>query len=61
MGNPNSTHPAGKSARKNIQLRCALVRCPQVRINSPESAAPHILNLSVRGVKGAVFQRALIP
>lgn len=47
--------------RKNIQLRCALVRCPQVRINSPESAAPHILNLSVRGVKGAVFQRALIP
>ncbi len=32
---------------------------PLVRINSPESAVPHILNLSVRGVKGSVFQQAL--
>lgn len=41
------------------QLRSALLQYPQVRINSPEGAVPHILNLSVRGVKGAVFQRAL--
>ena len=43
----------------NDELRRALLRYPQVRINSPESAVPHILNLSVAGVKGTVFQQAL--
>ena len=51
--------------------RCAIVRWhserllralsayPAVHINSPEHAVPHILNLSVKNVKGTVFQRAL--
>lgn len=43
----------------NEQLRAGLLRYPQVRFNSPEGAVPHILNLSVYGVKGTVFQRAL--
>lgn len=43
----------------NAQLRTALLRYPAVRINSPENAVPHILNLSVQGVKGTAFQRAL--
>lgn len=43
----------------NAELRAALSRRPEVRINSPEHAIPHILNLSVRNVKGTVFQREL--
>ncbi|MGM9586099.1 MAG: cysteine desulfurase family protein [Candidatus Limivicinus sp.] len=43
----------------NRELRAALSRYPMVRINSPEGAVPHILNLSVTGVKGTAFQRAL--
>ena len=43
----------------NGRLRAALARYPAVRINSPADAVPHILNVSVRGVKGTVFQRAL--
>lgn len=43
----------------NAALRAALEAYPQVRINSPENAVPHILNLSVQGVKGTAFQRAL--
>ena len=43
----------------NDTLRRALLRYPRVRINSPEGAVPHILNLSVQGVKGADFQQAL--
>lgn len=43
----------------NRKLRKALETYPNVRINSPENAVPHILNLSVYGVKGTVFQRAL--
>lgn len=43
----------------NRCLREALARYPAVRFNSPENAVPHILNLSVRGVKGTVFQQAL--
>ena len=43
----------------NVKLRAALVRYPAVRINSPQNAVPHILNLSVKGVKGSVFQQAL--
>ena len=43
----------------NDRLRTELTRYPKVRINSPPSAVPHILNLSVQGVKGTVFQREL--
>lgn len=43
----------------NNQLRRAMTAHPAVRINSPENAIPHILNLSVMGVKGAAFQQAL--
>lgn len=43
----------------NLRLRNALLRYPKVRINSPEGAVPHILNLSVQGIKGTVFQQAL--
>ena len=40
-------------------LRTELAKYPKVRINSPENAIPHILNLSVQDVKGTVFQREL--
>lgn len=43
----------------NTALRAFLLQYPAVRINSPENAVPHILNLSVQGVKGTVFQQAL--
>lgn len=45
--------------RHNRRLRTALAAYPAVDINSPADAVPHILNISVRGVKGTVFQRAL--
>ncbi len=40
-------------------LRTELANYPNVRFNSPENAVPHILNLSVGGVRGTVFQQAL--
>lgn len=43
----------------NLRLREELVRYPLVRINSPADAIPHILNLSVKGVRGGDFQREL--
>ena len=43
----------------NQHLRAELAKYPAVRINSPESAVPHILNVSVAGVKGTVFQQEL--
>ena len=43
----------------NACLRAELAKYPKVRINSPESAVPQILNLSVQNVKGTVFQREL--
>lgn len=43
----------------NARLRAALEKYPAVRINSPADAVPHILNLSVQGVKGTRFQQAL--
>ena len=46
-------------AKLNAELRAALSTYPLVRINSPEHAIPHMLNLSVRNVKGTVFQREL--
>ena len=51
-GNPNSAHAAGRAARDE------LARVTQ-SINSPAGAVPHILNVSVQGVKGTAFQRAL--
>ena len=49
----------GHVAKLNAELRAALSAYPLVRINSPEHAIPHVLNLSVRNVKGTVFQREL--
>lgn len=43
----------------NERVRRELSKYPAVRINSPENAVPHILNLSVKGVRGSVFQSAL--
>ena len=43
----------------NSCLREELERYPLVRINSPGEAIPHILNLSVKGVRGGDFQQAL--
>ena len=44
---------------KNDALRAALAAYPKVHLNSPADAVPHILNLSVQGVRGAAFQKAL--
>ncbi len=43
----------------NARLPAALAVCPKVAINSPEHAIPHILNLSVEGVRGAAMAAAL--
>lgn len=43
----------------NHILRERLKAYPNVCINSPEHGVPHILNLSIGGVKGTVFQRIL--
>ncbi|MGN1117865.1 MAG: cysteine desulfurase family protein [Acutalibacteraceae bacterium] len=43
----------------NTVLRNALLAYPKVRINSPDNAIPHILNISVQGVKASTFQSAL--
>ena len=43
----------------NRLLRTELGKYPAVRINSLENAVPHILNLSVSGVKGKAFQQEL--
>lgn len=43
----------------NRKLRKFFYAYSKVRINSPEDAVPHILNLSVQGVRGAVFRDAL--
>ena len=45
--------------KSNGRLRAALQAYPKVRVNSPKDAVPHILNLSVQGVKGAAFQKKL--
>jgi cysteine desulfurase len=46
-------------AALNARLRAALAQYPKVRINSPADAVPHILNVSVAGVRGGRFQQAL--
>ena len=43
----------------NQRLRAQLGQYPAVRFNSPPNAVPHILNLSVQGIKGTALQRAL--
>lgn len=43
----------------NKSLREFLAKYSKVRINSPNNSIPHILNLSVNGVKGNDFQKAL--
>ena len=55
----NRAERAAYVSELNTRLRLALARYPMVRINSPANAVPHILNLSVKGVKGTVFQQAL--
>lgn len=45
--------------RLNRRLREALSAYPKVAINSPDHAIPHILNLSVEGVRGAAMAAAL--
>lgn len=41
------------------RLVAVLRRYSLVRINSPETAVPHIVNVSVTGIKGTRFQQAL--
>ena len=55
----NLPERAAAVRKMNAELRAALSAYPEVRINSPEHAIPQILNLSVRNVKGTVFQREL--
>lgn len=43
----------------NAQLRAALARIPEVRINSPKHAVGNILNISVRGINGHEMQKLL--
>lgn len=37
----------------------AFAKYEKVRVNSPAGAVPHILNISVQGIKGSDFQKAL--
>lgn len=55
----NQTQRFQVVAQRNATLRKALGTYPRVRLNTPEDAVPHILNLSVEGVKATVFHRAL--
>lgn len=48
-----------KVARHNAALRLALAKYPLVTFNSPPDASPYILNLSVNGVRGEDFRKAL--
>ncbi len=44
---------------KNEYLKKKLLSYKKVRFNSSDNSVPHILNLSVQGVKGGQFQEAL--
>lgn len=50
---------AAAAREKNAALRAAFTKYPKVHINSPADAVPQILNLSVQGVRGPAFQKAL--
>ena len=43
----------------NDSLREKLCQYPEVTINSPTNAVPHILNLSVDGIRGTAFRQKL--
>ena len=43
----------------NAYLRARFAENPRIRINSPENAVPHILNVSVQGIKGEEMRRLL--
>ncbi|MCQ2408768.1 MAG: cysteine desulfurase [Oscillospiraceae bacterium] len=43
----------------NQKLRAYCAQHERIRINSPENAVPHILNLSVSGVKGVEMRKRL--
>lgn len=43
----------------NQKLRAYCAQQERIRINSPENAVPHILNLSVSGIKGEEMRRRL--
>lgn len=43
----------------NTLLRTELAKYERVRINSPQHSVPHILNISVAGIRGTDFQQAL--
>ena len=43
----------------NEYIKLQLLKYSLVRINSTEKSIPHILNISVKGVKGTVFQQEL--
>jgi cysteine desulfurase len=45
--------------KMNIELRNALLQYKKVRVNSTKYSVPHILNISVLGVKAVLFQEAL--
>ena len=49
----------GKVHLLNESLREAFKAYPEVRINSPGDAVPHILNVSVSGIKGTRMQQLL--
>ncbi|MCH5212633.1 MAG: cysteine desulfurase [Oscillospiraceae bacterium] len=55
----NQSENVNTVQRSNTYLRNVLSAYPKVRFNSPENAIPHILNLSVTGVRGSDFQKAL--
>ena len=43
----------------NQKLWTELTKNPRIRINSPENTVPHILNVSVSGIKGEEMRRLL--
>lgn len=55
----NQAERAAYVKELNAKLRAALSHYPAVHINSPDNAVPHILDLSVKGVKGTAFQQVL--
>ena len=59
LGLLNLSEHYAQIQKKNQYLREQLAAYPLVLINSPQQAIPHVLNLSVKGVKAAVFQQKL--
>ena len=43
----------------NERVRAELAKMPKIRINSPADAVPHILNISVSGIKGEEMRKLL--